>query len=306
MRIIRWGLAVVGGLALATVLAARTAEAGNNPNGIVFRAVGWFKGKAEITAGQIKCEIPSVTGAIPDGSFSVGLWNTYGSQTLFFPDTSNPFGNPCGGWLQLQNNLRDQALNLDHVELRFKIRGASRYNPPVASQKGFPVACNYLQKDKVFAGLRINPVNSSQSTSSSGAPNVIFLQMLPIVSPQLLSCLRGQYAPLSTDTYTSFPLVGRATVVAVSDAGETYRSNTVGYTISLRHTCGNGRIDDGEICDPSPLAPTTCFGVCAGADPASSTPGQCTHNDTIACFSSADCQGTCVAAGQPSECICVY
>ncbi len=308
MRIMGRGSMRVVAMMFATVLVARAAEAGNNPNGIVFRAVGWFKGKAEITAGQIKCEIPTVSGAIGDGAFSVGLWNTYGSQTLFFPDTSNPFGNPCGGWLQLQNNLRDQALNVTSVELRFKILGAKRFRQSVVTSKGFPVACRDFKRETVYLGYRINPINSSQNTSSSGAPNVIFSQILPTVSPQLLSCLRGQYAGLPTDTYTSFPLRIRATAVAVSDAGDTYRSNVVPYTLSMRHTCGNGRVDDGEICDPSPQAPLTCFGFCNGGDPTAVPPaiGQCAQDASIGCTTDADCGGVCVAAGQPSECVCVY
>jgi hypothetical protein len=33
--------------------------------------------------------------------------------------------------------------------------------------------------------------------SGSGAPNVTFVQLLPLVSPDLLACLRAQYAWLA-------------------------------------------------------------------------------------------------------------
>src|SRR5207302_1792709 len=124
MRIKR--LRSVGRTALAVLVVLGltvSARADNNPNGMSFRAVGWFKGKAEISAGDIKCDIPNVSGAISEGAFAMGLWNTYGFQTLMFPDTSNPFGNPCGVWIQLQNNLIDQAINLERIELRFRIAG---------------------------------------------------------------------------------------------------------------------------------------------------------------------------------------
>jgi len=305
MRIKGCGPAIAAWVVIA-LLAAGRAEAGNNPNGIVFRAVGWFKGKAEITAGQIKCEIPTVTGAIADGAYSVGLWNTYGSQTLFFPDANNPLANPCGGWLQIQNNLRDQALNVDHIDMKFKIAHANRFRQFVVTRKNFPVACRELKKDTLFAGARLNPVNSDQSTSGSGASNVTLIQILPMISPQMLSCLRGQYAGLSTDVFTSLPLVISTSVVAVSDSGQTYRSNSVGYHLTIRHTCGNGRVDDGEICDPT--GPDTCVGSCSGGDANAMPPtfGTCTQAQTIACLTNADCQGICLPPGNPSECVCVY
>ncbi len=72
MRIVgRW---VVGAAVLTVALAAGAARADNNPNGTVFRAVGWFYGKFQITTANIKCDIPTVTTAIADGTFSFGLW----------------------------------------------------------------------------------------------------------------------------------------------------------------------------------------------------------------------------------------
>src|SRR5438093_10949803 len=103
MRITKWRSAGRTALAALTVLAlAMPARGDNNPNGMAFRAVGWFKGKAEISAGDIKCEIPNVTAAISEGAFSMRLWNTYGLQTLMLPDTSNPFANPCAVRIHLQ------------------------------------------------------------------------------------------------------------------------------------------------------------------------------------------------------------
>ena len=86
MRITRWRPAGRTAVAALIVLGlAVPARGDNNPNGMSFRAVGWFKGKAEISAGDIKCDIPNVSGAISEGAFAMGLWNTYGFQTLMFP-----------------------------------------------------------------------------------------------------------------------------------------------------------------------------------------------------------------------------
>jgi len=249
MRITKSGAAWAA--VLAAALLAGPARADNNPNGTVFRAVGWYRGMGSISNGTITCEIPTVTSAIPDGSFVLGIWNTFGVPTFYYPDINSPFGNPCGVWLQLRNNLLDQGITLDHVELRYRIAGARRFRSFVRTRNGFPIACRSLRHQTVFSGLRMDAANSTATSSGSGAPNVVFAQMLPFVTPQQINCLRSQYAPLPTSVFTSLQLVVRATAVGVSDAGDTFSANVAPYTLTLRHSCGNGRVDDGEECDPT-------------------------------------------------------
>jgi hypothetical protein len=152
----------------ALALTSGPVRADDNPNGLVFRAVGWFKGKAEITAGRINCEIP--------------------------PDANNPYASPCGGWLQLQSNLIDQGLVVERIDLRFVGRNALTFQASVVTQRRFPYACRAIRRDTLFVGYRLNPVNSSEDTSSSGAPNVVFVQLLPLASPHLIACLRADCA----------------------------------------------------------------------------------------------------------------
>ena len=142
----------------------------------------------------------------------------------------------------------------------------------------------------------MNPSDSTQDTSGSGAPNVAFIQMLPLVSPQLFRCLRDQYNPLPNDLFISFPLVIGARAVGMSDAGDTYKTNPIRYTLNVRHTCGNGRVDDGEVCDPTFAA--VCGGVCVD--------NTCAENPTRSCASDADCTGTCQPQGSVAECACNY
>jgi len=295
MRSMRRVVTVVAVL-LATALGAGTAAADNNPQGTAFRAVGWYKGKAEITDTEIKCEIPNVSSAIADGLFAMGLWNTFGRPNLFFPDGNGPFSNPCGGWLQLQNNLIGQAMQLDHVDLSYKIPHARRFREFVPPRNGFPVACRELRRDQVFVSTLMNSIDSTQDVSGSGAPNVAFVQIIPMVSTQMFNCLRAQYAPLSTDLFSSLPLVIRATAVGTSDSGDTFRTNAVSYTLNLRHTCGNGRLDDTEKCDPSTPF-NSCYEECSA--------GACAQTGRP-CTSSLDCPGTCLTGNSPSECSCIF
>ena len=170
------------------------------------------------------------------------------------------------------------------------------------ARNGFPIACRQLRNDTLFIGAVINPINSDLDQSGSGRPNVTFMQMIPFVSPQLISCLRDQYAPLSTDLFTSLSLVIRASVFGVSDAGDTFKANPISYTLNLRHTCGNGRVDDGEQCDPN--APSTCLGFCVV--PQGQTNGSCSNNKDLLCLTDFDCQGVCYPPNNPTECVCVY
>ncbi len=296
MRIVRHASLPVA--LLLTVLAAGSAGAGDNPNGTVFRAVGWFKGKAEITQGRINCEIPNISNAISEGAFALGLWNTFGSQTIYYPDINGEFGNPCGGWIQLQNNLLNQAINLDRIKLEYRIPGVRRFtqfNVPARNQ--FPSACRTMKKMTLYIGNRLNPVNSTEDTSNSGAPNIAFIQLLPMVTPELFGCLRDNYAALPTTAFASLPLVIRATAFGVADSGDSYKSNAIQYTLNLRHLCGNGRVDDGEQCDP-----TTTFNACAGT----CASGKCSQDDALTCVTDADCVGACTTPNNPTECACVY
>ena len=294
MRIV--GPRMIAAALLAVAMAAGQAVADNNPNGTSFRAVGWFKGKAEITVTDIKCEIPNTTSAISDGAFAMGIWNTFGRPNLFFPDPNGPFSNPCGGWVELANNLIGQAMVLDHVELRYRIPIAHRFRRFAPARNGFPVACRELRRDTVFVGTVMNPVGSSVDVSQSGAPNVAFVQLIPLVSTQMFDCLRAQYAGMPANVLLSLPLIIRATAVGVSDAGDTFRSNPIQYTLNLRHTCGNGRLDDGEQCDPT--APVNTCSECVNS--------ACTASGA-ACVTSLDCgASSCLPPGGTSECTCSF
>ena len=278
------------------MLVARSVCAGGS-DGFVLRAEGFVKGKAEISAGDIKCEVPNVTSAIGDGAFSMGLWNTFGSPTLLFPDPANPFGNPCGVWLELRNTMVTQGITVDRVDVRFRIAGALRYRHYLATRNGFATACRSLRTTVFFLGTRLEAATGA-TDSESGAPNVAFVQLLPFVSPDLLACLRAQYAPLAIELLVSLPLVATVTARGTSDSGDAYRANVVGYTLLLRHTCGNGRVDDGEQCDPTAGGPACLVGPCTG--------GHCSGDMGVPCATDGDCAGRCVARGAPSECTCFF
>jgi len=299
MRTMRRGTVLAA--VVAIVLTAGAARAASNPNGSIFRATGWFKGKAQVSEGSVRCEIPTVTAAIPEGAFVLGLWNTYGEPLQYYPDINGGFANPCGVWMGFQNNLLDQAIIVDRVEVSYRIAGAKRFRQYVPTRNGWPIACRPYRRQTLYLGALLNPINSNQDTLA-GAPNVAFVEMLPLVNTQVINCLRSQYAPLPVDVFSSFPLVVQATGVGAADVGDIYRTNTIRYTLTMRHTCGNGRVDDGEFCDP--LAPTTCLGFCIIS--AGEPTGLCSHNELIECRSDGDCTGTCLDGNDPSECTCVY
>ena len=123
------------------------------------------------------------------------------------------------------------------------------------------------------------------------------MQMISLVPSQMIHCLRDQYASMPTDMLVSMPLVVKVRAHGTSDSGEAFRSNWISYTLSLRHTCGNGRKDDLEECDPT--APNN---ACASACVA----GFCAGNVDHPCASTADCAGSCIGNGVPSECTCQF
>ena len=183
------------------------------------------------------------------------------------------------------------------MQIKMKIPGSRQFPGHVPTRKTWPLACKPFRRNTLDAGTRLDPVTAQTQPSNGGLPNVAFVQMLPMLSSQVLSCLRDQYAGIPTSVFTSLPVVFAIRATGTDDSGETWTTNTVRYTLTLRHTCGHGRVDDGEFCDPN--APNTCLlGAC-------SDEGMC--GDTgIPCTSDADCVGSCIAPDDPSECTCVY
>lgn len=304
MRIVRGPVWVT---MLAMVLVAGPVRAGDD--GLVLRATGWYQGVASISEGTITCEIPNIENAFPDNTSVIGLSNSFGFETIYFPDFSNPFGNPCGGWVQAWNSMRTQGINLDRIVTKYKVaQGNKRFGRTglVPMRKSFPLACRQLRHQKLFLGTRLEPNNPLASPSSnSGRQNVAFVQVFPQYGADLLSCVREEFGPLPADVFTSLSLVAKSKIYGRADNGERYRSNTIRYTLTLLHTCGNGRIDNLEECDPTVTDPgggvvPQCTGraLCANS--------VCFENPTRACVTDADCLGTCGDQGTPTECTCFY
>lgn len=219
---------------VATAAFAGSAQAAST-NGLSFRAFGFYKGVANISQDSIACEIPTVSTAIADGGFQMGLSSTYGVPSVSYPDVLNPYGNPCGGWLQLQNNMRTQGISLTRVVIRMKVLGAKRFRDQVPTRNGWPTACKGLQKQVMFLGARMDPMGSPTSGGSgSGQPNTVFVQLFPMLSPQAFACLQNQYGALSSTELTSLAIQFRGTAYGMTDAGDAIQTQLTRYTLTLQ------------------------------------------------------------------------
>lgn len=304
MRIVRGPIGVA---MVAAALAAGVAHASDD--GLVLRAVGWFQGVASISEDTITCEIPNVTSAFPDNTFVIGLNNTFGTETTTFPDSGNAFADPCGGWVQAWNSMRTQGINLDRIVTKYRVaQGNRRFGRTglVPMRRSFPLACRQFRRQNLFLGARLEPNDPlAPPSSNSGRPNSAFIQVFPQYGADLLSCIRTEFSPLAPDVFTSLALVAKSKIYGRADNGDRFRSNTIRYTLTLLHTCGNGRIDNLEDCDPSvtdpggaPVQQCTSQALC--------TNSVCSTNPTRACVTDADCVGTCGLPGTITECSCFY
>ena len=287
----RWNTVRAALAAVMLVAGTQAARAGDD--GLVLRAVGFFE--AEASGAGTACSIPSISDGIPVSSDTIGLSNTFGIPTIQYPQDS------CQGWMELQNVMTSQGINIESVDIRLRIAGAGRFRQFVPTRKGFPSACSALRNAKVFTGAHLFPVGTDPNfgNTGSGIPHVAFVNLFPMVNAQVINCLREQYSALPTDVYVSFPLIIRAVATGVKESGGKVRSNPLQFTLSLLHLCGNGRIDAGETCDPS--APNTC-----SIGPCNVLGGTCQLNPTVFCASDADCTGTCLPQGDPLECSCLF
>jgi hypothetical protein len=280
-------------LAASVLIAAGTVHAGPPSDGLSLRAVGLFE--AESSSGGSTCTVPSAEDGILLNSDQIGLWTTDGQPTTGYPMSA------CGGWMELQNTMTAQGINIDRVDIRLRIAGAGRFRQFVPTRGGFPTACRNLRKSTIFAGAHLFPLGTDPGfgNTGSGAPWLAFVNLFPMVDAQVIGCLREQYAGLPANVYTSFPLVIRMIASGISDSGQRLKSNAIKFTLTLQHFCGNGRIDASEVCDPN--APDQCdAGTCDTAE------GTCRRSAAVFCQTDADCQGRCLQEGDPNECTCLF
>lgn len=200
-------------LALAGILLGLVASAGcgggGNDQGVVFRAVGIFRGEETIEEDRITCVSPTVDTNIVDTSYSLLI-----SRVIDFPNRTQPIANPCGGWIALENGLSVEAFNVEEISIRYEVPGALVQVPP----------------HSVSIGQTIPPASSDLDTAS-GAPNVIFAQLVGQIVPRPIIIFMNQNAarlpvpPYLMNVY----LVARGQ----ADDGTSYESNEIGYQLTI-------------------------------------------------------------------------
>ena len=206
---------------LGSALRLESAWAVSNPRGMLFRAANIYQGEVE----EGKCKVPSATGGFADTSRSicrdsteiVSDTETFVYPTRMFPDLAL-YSDFCGGFLVLENNMINQAVNVYKVRVRYEIPG-----------RGFPLLCRAQRRFRLFVGGRVPPVNSVYP-SPFGAVNVTLTQLLPIYSPEMLDCLRD---PVRGNVSAPVTVVARIRAYGYLDDGRDIMSNKIYYTLTL-------------------------------------------------------------------------
>ncbi len=210
MGVVRAGVGLVLALGLLGLGCGEDSGSGNNDQGIVFRAVGIFQG--ELREGM--CELPVIDNAVADQGFVVALDDP--ALDGGFPASVNDQAvlGFCRGFLELQNNLFGQAINVERIDLEYEVPGARIPIPP----------------NSVPVGFRINPADSEEP-NSFGLPNVIFTQLVgQIVPSSLVFFLRQNRLSLPELPYV---MIVHITAVGRSDDGVVRVSNEVRYTVEF-------------------------------------------------------------------------
>jgi hypothetical protein len=206
-RTLRWsGLACV--LAL---VAGCGGSGGNNDQGIVFRASGIFRTQTNITPERITCTEPiTVESAIADTAGTISL-----SGTLFYPNRTDPLGDPCGGQLALQNQLTSQSINVQFVTVEYEVAGAAVQVPTYTVNTGITV-----------------PPPTCLGCTSSGLDGLVYLLFNEggLVPEQIITFLNQNVNRLPVPPYQLNLFI---TASGQSDQGTNYETNEIGYTVTV-------------------------------------------------------------------------
>lgn len=208
MRTGTWG-AWLGMSLVVAMMGCGGGSGNNNDQGIAFRAVGFVRGPESIDADQIRCTEPTTQNSIVDSSWVINL-----STMIFFPNRNDPFGDPCGGFIALENELATMAINVTEIVVQYDIPGAG-IAPP---------------ENSLSFGLRINPA-SSQEEAASGQSNLVYSQLVGQILPeQMFTWLDQNQNNLPATPYSMsafFRAKGQA------DNGERFTTNEIGYQFTI-------------------------------------------------------------------------
>ena len=194
--------------ALAVAMAG-CGSGGNNDQGIAFTATGIFRGPESVEDGRIRCTEPNVTNAVVDVSGPLSL-----SGVAAFPDRTNSEADPCGGYIGVENNLTQLAMNVQRVDVSYDVPGAATAIPD----------------NPVAVGYTVQSASSTRETTS-GQPNLVYANLVEqLVPAQIMEFLRINQGLLPQTPYRM-----TATLVAVGQAqnGDQYRTNPVTYSFTV-------------------------------------------------------------------------
>jgi len=195
---------------VALILGLLCAGCGDNENnqGISFRAVGIFQGEVQ----EDQCEVPTTENQITDPSIALPLNSAFVNDG--YPDSSSLLSF-CRGFLELENQLFDQAIVVDRLDFQYEIPGANISIPSHSA----PV------------GWRINPENTDPDTnpSSFGQVNVIFAQLDGQMIPSTLVAFLRQNQPSLPQL--PYNMIIRLTAQGRTDSGDLLVSNEIRYSV---------------------------------------------------------------------------
>ena len=199
-----WMAVVVAGL-----LGSACGSGGSQTDGLVLDATGIWRGPESISGSTITCTEVSVSNAIVDNAFTIYL-----NLVRAFPDRNNALADPCGGYLGVENNLTELAMNVRTIDVRYEVVGSDVAIPSHQIATGFQI-----------------PSASSTVATTSGQPNLVYAEMVAqFVPAMVLDFLREREGQLPEMPYQ---LNAYARATGQSEAGKQYRSGEVGYTFTI-------------------------------------------------------------------------
>ena len=202
----RTARAVVMAAAACVAIAGCGGGGGSNDNGVSFRALGVFQEVQEQVAPAADT-LPTKDNHPGDTGREISL-----SRTNTIPNDVNGDGDFDGGFLGMENDLASQSINVQGVHVSIFIPGARLHNP--------------VATDFVALSITLGPAVVAEGETAS---NLSFAQTL-FVGPDIMAFLNQNQTLLPPTPFT-MNVVMRLT--GIDDAGDTFDSNEITYTVDV-------------------------------------------------------------------------